>query len=257
MNIERAADILYKAENERRQVAMLSQDNPDMTIDDAYMVQLRNIARRVEAGEKIVGMKIGLTSKAMQQLLGVDVPDYGHLLSSMLLLEGQPCLADELIQPKVEGELAFCLRAPLKGPSVTIADVYNATEYVVPALEIVDSRIKDWKIKLVDTIADNGSSARLGVGSRLTPIHQVDMRLTGMTLEKNGELVNSGTTAEVWGNPAAAVAWLANALSAYDIELAAGSIVLAGALTAALPAKAGDSFTASFCGLGSVSVRFV
>ena len=246
MNIERAADILYKAENERRQVAMLSQDNPDMTIDDAYMVQLRNIARRVEAGEKIVGMKIGLTSKAMQQLL-----------SSMLLLEGQPCLADELIQPKVEGELAFCLRAPLKGPSVTIADVYNATEYVVPALEIVDSRIKDWKIKLVDTIADNGSSARLVVGSRMTPIHQVDMRLTGMTLEKNGELVNSGTTAEVWGNPAAAVAWLANALSAYDIELAAGSIVLAGALTAALPAKAGDSFTASFCGLGSVSVRFV
>ena len=124
----------------------------------------------------------------------------------------------------------------------------------MPALEIVDSRIQDWKIKLVDTIADNGSSARLVVGSRMTPIHQVDMRLTGMTLEKNGELINSGTTAEVWGNPAAAVA---NALSAYDIELKAGSIVLAGALTAALPAAAGDCFTASFCGLGSVSIKFV
>ena len=257
MDIQKAADVLYEAEQTRAQVTMISQDNSDMTIDDAYMIQLRNVARRVEAGEKVIGMKVGLTSKAMQQLLGVDVPDYGHLLSQMLLLEGQPCRMDELIQPKVEGELAFCLKKDLKGPSVTIADVYNATEYVVPALEIVDSRIKDWKIKLVDTIADNGSSARLVVGSRMTPIHEVDMRLTGMTLEKNGELVNSGTTAEVWGNPAAAVAWLANALSAYDIELKAGSIVLAGALTAALPAQAGDSFTASFCGLGSVGVKFV
>lgn len=257
MDIQKAADALYEAENGAYQISMISQDNPDMTIDDAYAIQLKNIDRRLADGEKLVGMKIGLTSKAMQQLLGVDVPDYGHLTDRMLLLEGQPCPTSELIQPKVEGELAFCLKKSLKGPGLTIADVYNATDYVVPALEIVDSRIKDWKIKLVDTISDNGSSARLVVGSRMTPIHQVDMRLTGMTLEKNGELVNSGTTAEVLGNPAAAVAWLGNALSAYDIELKAGSIILAGALTAALPAKAGDFFTASFCGLGSVSVKFV
>lgn len=257
MDTQKAADILYGAEKDRVQVTMISQDNPGMTIDDAYAIQLKNIARRVAEGEKVIGMKIGLTSKGMQQLLGVDVPDYGHLTDRMLLLEGQPCPTGELIQPKVEGELAFCLKKTLKGPAVTIADVYDATGYVVPALEIVDSRIKDWKIKLVDTIADNGSSARLVVGSRMTPIHEVDMRLTGMNFEKNGELANSGTTAEVWGNPAAAVAWLANALSAYDIELKAGSIILAGALTAALPAKAGDSFTASFCGLGSVGVKFV
>lgn len=257
MDIQKAADALYEAERGAYQIPMISGDNPDMTVADAYAVQLRNVQRRLEGGEKLVGMKIGLTSKGMQQLLGVDVPDYGHLTDRMLLLEGQPCPTGELIQPKVEGELAFCLKKTLRGPGLTIADVYDATDYVVPALEIVDSRIKDWKIKLVDTIADNGSSARLVVGSRMTPIHQVDMRLTGMTLEKNGELANSGTTAEVWGNPAAAVAWLGNALAAYDIALEAGSIVLAGALTAALPAAAGDCFTASFCGLGSVSVKFV
>lgn len=257
MDIQKAADALYEAESGAYQIPMVSQENPGMTVADAYAVQLKNIQRRLDSGEKLVGMKIGLTSKGMQQLLGVDVPDYGHLTDKMLLLEGQPCPTGQLIQPKVEGELAFCLRKTLRGPGLTIADVYDATDYVVPALEIVDSRIQDWKIKLVDTIADNGSSARLVVGSRMTPIHQVDMRLTGMTLEKNGELLNSGTTAEVWGNPAAAVAWLGNALSAYDIELKAGSIVLAGALTAALPAAAGDCFTASFCGLGSVSIKFV
>lgn len=256
MDIQKAADALYEAEREFRQITMISAENPDMTIDDAYKIQLINIARRVTEGEKLIGMKIGLTSKAMQRLLNVDVPDYGHLTDRMLVLEGEPCRAEQLIQPKVEGELAFCLKETLKGPGLTIADVYAATEYVVPALEIVDSRIKDWKIKLVDTIADNGSSARLVVGSRMTPIREVDMRLTGMILEKNGELVNSGTTAEVWGNPAVAVAWLANQLSAYGIELKKNSIVLAGALTAAVPVTAGDFVTASFQGMGSVEVKF-
>lgn len=256
MDIQKAADALYEAEQGCYQIPMISADNPDMTIDDAYAVQLKNIERRTAAGEKLVGMKIGLTSKGMQQLLHVDVPDYGHLTDRMLLPEGVICHTREMNQPKVEGEVAFCLKKTLKGPGVTVADVYDATDYVVPALEIVDSRIKDWKIKLVDTIADNGSSARLVVGSRMTPIHQVDMRLTGMILEKNGEMVNSGTTAEVWGNPAAAVAWLANQLSAYGIELQAGSIVLAGALTAAVPVIAGDFVSASFQGMGSVGVKF-
>lgn len=256
MDIQKSADNLYDAEQKRMQIPMLTQEYPEMTIEDAYQIQLANIRRRMEAGHRQIGMKIGLTSVGMQKLLGVDEPDYGHLMDDMLLLEGEPCRMDELIQPKVEGELAFCLKKSLKGPGVTIADVYHAVDYVVPALEIVDSRIKDWKIRLFDTIADNGSSARIVVGSRMTPIEQVDMRLTGMTLEKNGQLINSGTTAEVWGNPAAAVAWLANSLSGFGIELQAGSIVLAGALTAAVPAQAGDCFTASFYGLGSVGVRF-
>ncbi len=257
MDHKQASQKLWDAEKERVQIAALTAEYPEMTIEDAYHIQLETVARKISAGEKVIGMKIGLTSKGMQNLLGVMEPDYGHLTDKMLLLEGQPCPADELLQPKVEGELAFCLKRALRGPGVTIADVYNATDWVVPAIEIVDSRIKDWKITLKDTIADNGSSARLVVGSGMTPIGKIDMRLVGMTLEKNGELVNSGTGAEVWGNPAAAVAWLANKLSEFGIGLEEGNIVLAGALTAAQPAKSGDSFTVSFYGMGSVTVKFI
>lgn len=257
MDYKKLAKLLQDAEAGHYQIPMLTADYPGMTIEDAYAVQLENVRRRQAEGEKIIGMKIGLTSKAMQNLLGVNVPDYGHLFESMLLLEGQTCSVSQLIQPKVEGELSFCLRKTLKGPGITVADVYDATAYVVPSIEIVDSRIKDWKLKLADTIADNGSSARFMVGGRMTPIAGVDMRLTGMTLEKNGELLSSGTTAEVWGNPAASVAWLANALSKFGIALEAGGIVMAGALTAAAPAQAGDSFTASFYGMGGVTVKFV
>lgn len=254
MDIEKIALALYEAERDGVQLPMLSEANPGMTVEDAYAIQLCNVKRRLDGGERLVGMKIGLTSRGMQDLLKVNEPDYGHLTDRMLLLEGEPCPA--LIQPKVEGELAFCLKKTLRGPGLTIADVYDATDYVVPAIEIVDSRIRDWKIKLADTVADNGSSARFVVGSRMTPIHQVDMRLCGMTLEKNGRLVNSGTTAEVMGNPAAAVAWLANKLAAFGIELKAGGIVLAGALTAAQPAAPGDCFEIHFQGLGSVGVVF-
>lgn len=257
MEYKKLADMLWDAEENRVQISRLTELYPEMTVEDAYRIQLENVGRRLSAGEKLIGMKIGLTSQGMQKLLNVDVPDYGHLFASMLLPEGQACRASSLIQPKVEGELSFCLNRTLKGPGVTAADVYEAVRYVVPSLEIVDSRIKDWKIHLQDTIADNGSSARLVLGARMTPIEQVDMRLTGMTLEKNGQLVNSGTTAEVWGNPAAAVACLANMLAEFGIELKAGSIVMAGALTAAIPVAAGDSVTASFAGMGSVTVRFV
>lgn len=256
MDRKKTAQELFDAEKERRQIAMPTASNPNMTVEDAYAIQLENVAKKVAAGEKIIGMKIGLTSKGMQNLLHVNEPDYGHLTDKMLVLEGEACPVDELIQPKVEGELAFCLKKTLRGPGVTVADVYNATDYVIPAIEIVDSRIKDWKITLPDTIADNGSSARFMIGGRMTPIAEVDMRLTGMTLEKNGELVNSGTCAEVLGNPAASVAWLANKLSSFNIELKEGNIVMAGALTAAQPAAKGDSFTVSFYGMGSVTAKF-
>lgn len=256
MDRKKVAQELFDAEMGHYQIATPTVSNPDMTVEDAYAIQLENIAKKVAAGEKVIGMKIGLTSKAMQNLLKVNEPDYGHLTDRMLVLEGAYCPINELIQPKVEGELAFCLKKALRGPGVTIADVYNATEWVVPAIEIVDSRIKDWKITLADTIADNGSSARFIIGGRMTPIENVDMRLVGMTLEKNGELVNSGTGAEVLGNPAAAVAWLANKLSAFNIELREGNIVLAGALTAAIPVVKDDSITVSFQGMGSVTVKF-
>lgn len=257
MNYHELADQLWEAEENRTQIQRLTDRFPEMTVVDAYRIQLVNVERRLKNGQRLIGMKIGLTSQGMQKLLNVDVPDYGHLFDGMLLTDGQVCHISQLIQPKVEGELSFCLSKTLKGPGVTVADVYGAVRYVAPSIEIVDSRIQDWKVKLQDTVADNGSSARLMMGARMTPIEQVDMRLTGMTLEKNGELVNSGTTAEVWGNPAAAVACLANMLAEFGIELKAGSVVMAGALTAAVPVEAGDVVTASFQGMGSVTVKFV
>ena len=256
MNHNELSQKLFEAEKERSQIEALTTVFPEMKVEDAYQIQLINISRKIEMGEKLIGMKVGLTSKGMQQLLGVNEPDYGHLTDQMLLREGEICKMTDLIQPKVEGELAFCLKETLRGPGITIADVYNATGWVVPAIEIVDSRIDNWKIKLCDTIADNGSSAKFILGSNFKPIDQVDMRLTGMTLEKNGQLINSGTCAEVLGNPAAAVAWLANKLSEFDIELKENSIVLAGALTAAQTAASGDVFSINFHGMGSLTVKF-
>src|SRR5665648_165810 len=177
MNYKKIAEELLRAEKECFQIPQISSNNPDMKIEDAYKIQLETVEMKKASGEKIIGLKVGLTSKGVQKMLGVNEPDYGHLTDKMLLLEGQPCKIDELIQPKVEGELAFCLKKTLKGPGVTIADVYNATSYVVPAIEIVDSRINNWKIKLEDTIADNGSSAKFVLGSKMTLIEDIDMRL--------------------------------------------------------------------------------
>ena len=254
--LKKIADALAKAEKTGKAIPQFSKDHKKMTVQDAYKIHLMNMEDRFRSGEHLVGMKIGLTSLAMQHMLGIDTPDYGHLTDKMLILEGTTCKVNELIAPKVEGELAFCLKKSLKGPAVTIADVYKATKYVVPAIEVVDSRVKDWKIGYFDTVADNGSSARFVVGSGMTPIEDVDMRLTGMNFEKNGDLIASGTTAEVLGNPAAAVAWLANSLYEFGIELKSGQIILSGALTAAVPAKSGDNFTVSFAGMGSVGLRF-
>jgi len=256
MDCKSIAANLFEAEKSRRPIALITSANPSFGIEEAYRVQLEGVALKVAAGHKVAGMKIGFTSRAMQELMNVREPDYGHLTDRMMLTEGQACPMDRVIQPKVEGELAFCLKKTLKGPGVTIADVYSATAYVCPSIEVVDSRFPDWQLTMLDSVADNGSASFFILGGRMTPIERVDLRLTGMILEKNGELVNSGCGAEVMGHPAASVAWLANKLSEFDIALEAGLIVLSGALTAALPAAAGDSFTASFTGLGSVTLRF-
>lgn len=257
MNYRDIAEMLAKAENERKPLDQLTATYPGLTIQDAYKIKLEGIAMKLTQGRKIIGKKIGLTSKGMQKLLGVNEPDYGHLLDNMLILEGEACRREELLLPKVEGELAFILKDKLKGPGVTIADVLRATAGVMPAFEIVDSRIRDWKIKLPDTIADNASSARLVLGSRLVPVQDLDLRLIGMVLEKNGEMVSSGAGAEVWGHPAASVAWLVNKLAEFDIALEAGEIILSGAVTAAETAAAGDVFTLSFDGLGGLNLRFI
>jgi 2-keto-4-pentenoate hydratase len=245
------------AEANKNSIGAITDSYPEMTVEDAYRIQLAGIEMKLAKGRRVIGKKIGLTSKGMQKLLGVDEPDYGILLNDMLLSEGFPCRRDTLLQPKIEGELAFILKETLKGPGVTIADVYRATEYIVPAFEIVDSRIRDWKIKLEDTVADNASSARVLLGSRVTPIKDLDLKLVGMMLEKNGEMVSSGVGAEVWGNPAAAVAWLANKLGDFDIALEKGEFILSGAVTAAEAVSAGDVFNVSFTNLGSLSLKFI
>jgi 2-keto-4-pentenoate hydratase len=257
MDYQMIATELLSAEAEKNPIGAITDLYPETTVADAYRIQLAGIEMKRAKGRRIIGKKIGLTSKGMQKLLGVNEPDYGVLLNDMLLSEGFPCRRDALLQPKIEGELAFILKETLKGPGVTIADVYRATEYIVPAFEIVDSRIRDWKIKLEDTVADNASSARILLGSRMTPIKDLDLRLIGMMLEKNGEMVSSGVGAEVWGNPAAAVAWLANKLADFDIALLKGEIILSGAVTAAEAVNVGDVFNVSFTNLGSLSLKFI
>ncbi|MCS7233150.1 MAG: fumarylacetoacetate hydrolase family protein [Synergistetes bacterium] len=247
---------LIEAERKRSPIDPLTSTYQGLSVNDAYKVQLEGVKIKIGLGRKVIGKKIGLTSKAMQDLLGVKEPDYGHLLDDMLILQGQPCKREDLIQPKVEGEIAFVLGDTLKGPGVTMTDVLKATEFVIPAIEIVDSRIRDWKIKLEDTIADNASSARFILGSKAVPVKNLDLRLIGMILEKNGRVMSTGAGAAVWGHPAAAVAWLANKLAEFGVALEAGEIILSGAVTAALDASKGDVFTVAFYELGSVTVYF-
>ncbi|HEX6594877.1 MAG TPA: fumarylacetoacetate hydrolase family protein [Bacillota bacterium] len=230
--------------------------DPELSIDEAYRVQLQIVNENIKSGQKVTGKKIGLTSKAMQELLGVDEPDYGHLLDNMEVRNGEAIPFKKVLQPKVEGEIAFILKEDLAGPGVTTIDVFNATDAIVPALEIVDSRIKDWKITLADTIADNASSGLYVLGEKIKKLSDIDIKQIGMALYKNNDLQNTGVGAAALGNPAKCVAWLANKLAGYDIPLKAGEVILSGALSEAIDAKPGDEFYAKFAQLGEVRVSF-
>ncbi|MBM4762583.1 2-keto-4-pentenoate hydratase [Bacillus sp. B15-48] len=250
------ADLLAHAEFSGTGIGPLTSVNPDLSPVEAYHIQLENIQRKLNAGQTIVGKKIGLTSLAMQKLLGVDEPDYGHLLDSMVVENGGTVSMDKVLQPRVEGEIAFILKKDLCGPNITTLDVLQATKYVVPALEIVGSRIMDWKIKLADTIADNASSGLYVLGGKPTHIEDINLEQIGMVLMRNGHIVNTGVGAAALGNPATCVAWLANKLSQFDITLKAGEVILSGALSAMVVAEPGDVFTARFAHIGQVSVNF-
>ena len=254
--VDKIAESLLESERTKRAIAPLTQQYPDLKVEDAYRIQLEVMAKKVSQGSKVIGKKVGLTSVAMQQMLGVDEPDYGHLLEDMKVKDGGIVKVGELLSPKVEAEIGFILGEDLIGPNITFLDVLMATKYVVPTLEIIDSRIEDWKIKLVDTVADNGSSAMVVVGNQLTLIDGIDLRTVGMVIYQNGEMMETGSGAAVLGHPAQAVAWLANKLHEFGITLKAGELILPGALTKALPVQAGDQFSAHFGSLGSVSVAF-
>lgn len=254
--INHYGDELYAAWCERRTVAPLTEREPDITIDDAYAIQLRMIERRVAAGEKIVGKKIGVTSKPVQDFLGVYQPDFGQLTSAMVYAEGDVIPLDTLIQPKAEAELAFVLKEDLIGPGVTVMDVIRATDYVVPCFEIVDSRITDWKIKIQDTVADNASCGVYVLGNTRGDPRKIDLTLAGMVLEKNGELFSTSTGAAVQGSPANAVAWLANTLGTLGIPFRAGEVILSGSQSNLLPVVDGDELVCTIGGLGSCRVKF-
>ena len=251
------AEMLLTAEKNRKPILPLTESDPGITVDEAYRIQLQVIEMKKSSGQVVVGKKIGITSRAMQTMLGVNEPDYGQILDGMVVMEGEQIRAADLIQPRIEGELAFILREGLKGPGVTLADVIRCSEGVIPALEIIDSRIADWKIKLPDTVADNASSARIVLGGKITPILGLDLRTVGMVLEKNGEVVATAAGAAVLGNPAQAVAWLANKLAVYGIMLRKGEVILSGSLTAAVPVNAGDFIRADFGLLGEVKIKFI
>ncbi|WP_238162668.1 2-keto-4-pentenoate hydratase [Cohnella sp. AR92] len=255
--IQLAYEHLLAAEEERRSVAPLTERFPGFTIDEAYQAQLTAIARKVEQGDRIVGKKIGLTSLPMQEMLGVDQPDYGHLLGTMEVQSRGSVPMSRLFQPKAEAEIAFILRQDLSGPSVTLEDVMDATEFIVPAIEIVDSRITDWRIKLEDTVADNASSGLFVLGEQRFSPSDFDLTKLEMKLFRNGVHMNTGYGSAVLGHPATCVAWLANKLHEYGVILRAGEVILSGALSAAVNAEKGDRFTASFTELGDVEVSFV
>ena len=255
--IEQLGDELYGALTACQVLDPLSSRHPDITIEDAYAIQQRLIARRLGAGERVVGKKIGVTSQAVMNMLGVFQPDFGILLDGMVYNEGQPIEARTLIQPKAEGEIAFVLKKDLMGPGVTAADVMAATEGVMACFEIVDSRIRDWKIQILDTVADNASCGVFVLGDRLVDPRDVDLATCGMVLEKNGEIVATGAGAAALGHPANAVAWLANTLGRLGMGLKAGEVVLSGSLGIMVPVQAGDSLRVTIGGIGGCSVRFI
>ena len=255
--IQHYGDELYQALLTRTPVAPLTEREADITIEDAYAIQLRMIQRRVDAGETIIGKKIGVTSKIVMQMLGVNQPDFGQMTSGMVFNEGQAIPADSMIAPRAEAEVAFMLKRDLAGPGVTAADVLRATECVMPCFEIVDSRIRDWKIRIQDTVADNASCGVLTLGGLRKSPRQIDLALAGMVLEKNGEVISTSTGAAVQGSPVNAVAWLANTLGRLGITLKAGEVILSGSQSPLVPVKAGDSLSCHVGGLGSTTVRFV
>jgi len=254
--IEKYGKELYDAWNTGRTVAPILQREPDITIEDAYGIQLCFIAHRVNAGEKIIGKKIGVTSKVVQDMLGVFQPDFGQLTSDMLFVEDDVIDLGTLIQPKAEAELAFVLKEDLIGPGITAMDVIRATDYVVPCFEIIDSRITDWKIKIQDTVADNASCGVFVLGKTRGDPRKLDISLAGMLLNKNGELISTSVGAAVQGSPANAVAWLANTLGELGIPFRAGEIILSGSQSPLVPVANGDELVCTVGGLGSCTVRF-
>lgn len=255
--LHNAAAILSAARLSRIPCPRISEQFGIASLEDAYAVQELNTLQALAAGRRLVGRKIGLTSKAVQQQLGVDQPDFGMLFADMEVADGGEIAMNRLIQPKAEGEIAFVLGRDLPNADTTLAELLSAVEYLLPALEIVDSAIEDWKITLVDTVADNASSALYVLGKQPTRLSALDLRLEGMLLEKNGQQASIGVGAACLGNPIDACLWLARTMAEVGRPLQAGDVLLSGALGPMTQVVAGDSLHLRLSRLGEVSCRFV
>ncbi len=255
--IEKLAEHLENAELQAHDVTKITDDYPDMDFEDAYDIQWE-IRRRKEArGNKIVGMKMGLTSWAKMAQMGVEEPCYGFLADYFSCASGSTIDTSKLIHPKVEAEIAFVTKAPLRGPGCHVADVFAATDVVLPAVEVIDSRYRDFKFDIKSVVADNSSSSRFVTGGRCVAPDATDLSTLGVVMEKNGEIVELSTGAAVLGNPAESVATLANMLAERDEEIPAGTFIMTGGVTAAIAVEAGDSVTVRYHELGAVTLRFV
>ncbi|AJR26781.1 MULTISPECIES: fumarylacetoacetate hydrolase family protein [Sphingomonadaceae] len=254
--IERCGDELFDALSGRIAVAPLRDRVAGITIADGYRIQERMVSRMVAAGDSIVGKKIGVTSKAVQDMMQVFEPDFGQLTASMAHRSGAVLAMDTLIQPRIEGEIAFILKHDLAGPGLTAVDVLAATAHVVPCFEVVDSRITNWDIRIQDTISDNASCGAYVLGDTPVDPRDIDLTLVGMLIERNGELTATGVGAAVQGSPVNAVVWLVNRLGELGVTFRASEVILSGSLAALVPVVAGDRVVAHFGGLGSCEVSF-
>ncbi|MEM7541880.1 MAG: 2-oxopent-4-enoate hydratase [Pseudomonadota bacterium] len=255
--IDELGDALYDAMVSRSTIAPLTEQAPGITIEDAYGASRRMLARRLEAGEQMVGKKIGVTSKAVMDMLNVDRPDFGFLTDKMAFSTGAEIPASEtLIQPRAEGEIAFILKSDLKGPGVTNADVVRATDFVMPCFEIVDSRITDWKIKIEDTVGDNASCGVFVMGDKCVRPTELDLTTCGIVVSLNGDIISTGAGAAAMGSPINCVTWLANTLGELGIGLEAGEVILSGSLVPLQPVGPGDAIHMEIGGLGQCSARF-
>jgi 2-keto-4-pentenoate hydratase len=256
-DVEGKAKALYEARRTRQPIEPFTDADPDLGIVDGYAVQKQLTAMLLADGDRVAGYKVGLTSRPMQQMIGVDQPDYGPVLASTIYADGDAVSRGAFIAPKLEAEIAFVLGSGLAGPGVSVLDARRAIAGMTAAVEIVDSRFADWRIRLADTVADLASNGAVAVSSRLVPLDGADPRLIGMVLTRQGELVDTAAGAAALGDPVRVVAWLANTLGELGVALEPGHLIMTGALHAAVPMQAGDVFRAEFDRLGPVTVRVV
>jgi 2-oxo-3-hexenedioate decarboxylase len=254
--IDRLAQLLDACQRDARDTLKITDDNPDMDWHDAYAIQDAGRQLKLARGLKVVGLKAGLTSYAKMKQMGVDSPVFGYLMDDTVVPDGGTCKVSELIHPKVEPEIAFVTHSELRGPGCHVGEVLAATDFVLPGIEVIDSRFRDFKFDLKSVIADNTSAARFVVGGACVAADAADLRTTGIVLEKNGEVVAVGAGASVLGHPAAAIAMLVNKLAERGEAMPAGTLVMTGGITEAVAVAAGDHITLKVQGMGSVSIRF-